>query len=300
MVGRAVVSSDRPGPRPRPSRRGARGRPRPSRRPRRRRPGGRRPPSPRWPAPPPGRRPPAGAGRPPASPASSRSSADAVGLVVDHHQSVVPAVEQVDVALEDGVAEGHPHVDLAPVGERRGLDHRRRGEGRAGQGGDALLLALDALGRGLGCGQRLDAVAGGQVDDLEHRVDGPADGGAVPTLAPGRQVEVDAPLGQAGLGVVRGGGAGQLLEAVVVLAGAVGPAPGPGQRQRGQSGGRERAREPGGGDQALTLRPPRREVGDGRLGLRPRRAGRLRWRGDGEGWRDLLHAGQLGQRPPVR
>ena len=71
--------------------------------------------------------------------------------------------------------------------------------------------------------------------------------------------------------------------------------PGPGQRQRGQPGGRERAREPGGGDQALTLRPPRREVGDGRLGLRPRRAGRLRWRGDGEGRRDLLHAGQLGQ-----
>ena len=97
------------------------------------------------------------------------------------------------------------------------------------------------------------SVAGGEVDHLEHRVDGPADGGAVPALPPGRQVEVDPPLGQAGLGVVRGGRAGQLLEAVVVLAGAV--RPGPGQRQRGQPGGRERAREPGGGDQAAHAAP---------------------------------------------
>ena len=67
-----------------------------------------------------------------------------------------------------------------------------------------MLAADDALGRGLGRGGVVEAGAGGQVDRLEHGVDGPADGGAVAALLPRRLVEVDAALGQPG--VVEGAG----------------------------------------------------------------------------------------------
>ena len=69
----------------------------------------------------------------------------------------------------------------------------RRAQRRAGQRRDGAPRGpSDALGRGLGRGRRLEAVAGGQVDRLQHGVDGPADGGAVAALVPRRRVEVDA------------------------------------------------------------------------------------------------------------
>ena len=67
-------------------------------------------------------------------------------------------------------------------------------QGRAGQGGDRALPAEHAFGRGLGGGRGLEALAGGEVDRLQHGVDGPADGGAVAALLPRWRVEVDAPL----------------------------------------------------------------------------------------------------------
>ena len=81
-------------------------------------------------------------------------------------------------------------------------------QGRPGQRGDRALAAEHALGRRLGRGGRLQAVAGGEVDRLQHGVHGPPDGRAVTALVPRRRVEVDACLGQTG--VVAGMGASWL------------------------------------------------------------------------------------------
>ncbi len=145
---------------------------------------------------------------------------------------------------------------------------------------------LDALGCGLGRGGVVEAGAGGQVDRLEHGVDGPADGGAVAALLPGRLVEVDAAAwpGRArrrpGRARRRGPRSGRRP------AGAGRPGrPAPARPVRWP----ERARDAGRWRSGSPLRPPRREVGAVGSGRGARRAGRPRRWGDGERCRDPPH-----------
>ena len=231
---------------------------------------------------------------------------DPIRLVVHDDQAVGSAVQQVDVALQHGVAEGHPDVHLPPVGQGRRFGHARRGQRGAGQAGDALPLVVDALGRRLRSRQGFETVAGGEIDHLEDAVDGPADGGAVAAPAPRRQVQVHRALGQARLDVVGRRRARQLLEPVIVAvdrhahhdvhgdvdrhvggAGRVRP-----ERLRGQPGGGDRTGESGGGDELGPSSAPGGQVGHHRWGWRGRGVRHRRHRALGVRRKQDLAVGQ--------
>ena len=121
---------------------------------------------------------------------------DRVGLVVDDHQAVVVAEDEVDVALERDAVERHRHVGLAPMGASGRAPHVRARDRGARQRGNRLLVTQYAFGRGLRGRGRFDVESRGQLDRLQRRVHGTADRGAVPTLVPGWQLEIATVLGQ--------------------------------------------------------------------------------------------------------
>src|SRR5207253_1725032 len=100
---------------------------------------------------------------------------DGVGLVVDDDEAVVVAVEQVDEAFEDTVADQGADIGLPPVRPLRGSADGVGVEGGAGELGDDVGVLGDAFGQRLagdGVGQ---AAPGGEVDGLQDAVDGAAD-----------------------------------------------------------------------------------------------------------------------------
>lgn len=83
-------------------------------------------------------------------------------------------MQEVDEALQHAVVVGHADVDLAPVLARRRTLHHTRTQGGAAERLDDVLPAQSSFGRGLR-GTRLDQpVSGGQIDGLQHAVDGPS------------------------------------------------------------------------------------------------------------------------------
>ena len=122
-----------------------------------------------------------------------------VGLVVDHDQPVVTPIQEVDVALERGGAEGNGDVQLPPPGALRRLPHRAQ-RSPHGERHDRRLVADDPLRRRLGGRRSLESLARRQIDDLEHAVDRPTDGRAVAAAVPGGQVEVAGVLGETRIG----------------------------------------------------------------------------------------------------
>src|SRR5450756_1432893 len=75
--------------------------------------------------------------------------------------------------------------------------HDVRAERGPDERGDQRSELGDSLGDALGRHRPLDAVARGQVHDLQYAVHSPADRGAVAALRPGRQLDVASALGYA-------------------------------------------------------------------------------------------------------
>ena len=95
-------------------------------------------------------------------------------LVIDDDQALVPPVEQVDVALEQPVADRRAGVHLAPVRVDGGGPHHCRRERVLDQGADVVGSVGHGLGLALGRDGIIEPGAGGQVDRLQDAVHCPA------------------------------------------------------------------------------------------------------------------------------
>ena len=123
-----------------------------------------------------------------------------VGLVVDDHQPVVGRGTRGRRSPRAWCR--RPARRRTSRGGSRGRPPRAPCRSRARSGASAAMSSsspMIAFGRGLGGGGGVDAVAGREVDRLEHRVHRAPDRGAVAALVPRRQLEVARLLGQAGV-----------------------------------------------------------------------------------------------------
>ena len=106
-----------------------------------------------------------------------------VGLVVDDGQAVGSLDEQVDEAFEDAAADRRAHVQLPPVARRRPprcarpRRRARRGPGARPRPARSATPSAPAWPRA----SSAEVGTGGQVDDLQHGVHRPPDGGAGPS-----------------------------------------------------------------------------------------------------------------------
>ncbi len=134
-----------------------------------------------------------------------------IGLPVDDHETVRRSVEQIDVALDEMVADRCGDPEFAPELAAAGLLRKLGFDGLSGESRNDVGAADDTFCRSLRCCGSLESFASGKVHDLQHGVDGAPNGCSVAALLPRWQIEISCPLvetGIAGLGRLASQGGG--------------------------------------------------------------------------------------------
>ena len=134
-----------------------------------------------------------------------------IGLPVDDDEAVGTAIQQIDVALDEVIADRGGNPQLSPELTRRRFGGDRRRKCVSGESFDYVLAVGHPLSCGLGGRRCRQAGTVGEPDDLEHAVHGPPDRRAVAALLPRRQIQIARLLvetGIRGLGCLPGEGGG--------------------------------------------------------------------------------------------